>query len=323
MKIISMVICSIGVSFLTISSETETDIWIVFPRMEPVSIYDFKDVWFRVTGNSNSSTLRIRSTILCSENMLDFVRWNSDFSWSWDSIIEEHSERTIRVCVCPTCNPPFLGIQNTKILHLILRIELLDSNQDTLAVDNSTFSLFEPDPNQSDTSMYITADNLMVNISESIPDTQEIVLAPSENHNIEPISKRHAALASNRTQAMDASEQDNHASPWHGLPSYSLVTKAYIGGWHELIPSLLLSFLVFWPREYGVLVLVLDDEVEDEHIAGGILQLLSPRIEIVFERINFDQTQVFLVNSGEFRLGYDRQRWSRMYSDRQALRIVM
>lgn len=122
-------------------------------------------------------------------------------------------------------------------------------------------------------------------------------------------------LASNLLGANSGNGLGTHAN-WPQLPTVDVVCKTYIGSWDkELLPGLIMSFLLFWPQDYGKLVLVLDHEVEQEHFAGAILEQLSPQIVVVYENLTVDPGTIFLGKDYEARPGYDRQQMMRFYGD--------
>ncbi len=278
-----------------------------------MSILDFRSISLNLMGSFTHSEYTIKCTLNCTECIFDLIHWHSDFSWIWeiqlyatitstksfDSVLE------VSGCILKGCSQAFLEIHNVTNLIMVLNVEIFDPQNERAAFDTSTFALAAPHQfdhqlgkNEQNTSVPMTRD---VFVSETTPEPDPSI----ENHTV----------PGNKQSEVDILPQ-NQQIEWNGLPTYALITKAYMDGWHELITSQLLSFLVFWPRNFGVLVLVLDDEDEDEHVAGAILQQFSNQIKIVYERLPFNPKSIFLANSGEFRIGYDRQRWGRMWCDK-------
>lgn len=109
------------------------------------------------------------------------------------------------------------------------------------------------------------------------------------------------------------------------MPTLSLVCKAYAGAWNdELMPQLVMSFLLFWPKNYGELVVVLDDEDDAEHFAGALLEQVSDQISVVFEHLTFKPQEVFLGKDYEARIGYDRQMYMHadLYTQAQIVVVI-
>lgn len=121
---------------------------------------------------------------------------------------------------------------------------------------------------------------------------------------------------SDRSHDATANETVLHAvstrrSAWDGLPSVAILTKSYRNGWGELFPALVFSFLIFWPASYGKLVLIFDEEDIRERATGALLHQMSPHIDVVYEKLNFEPGAIFKARFFEKRVGYDRQQLAR------------
>eukprot|EP00668_Euglena_longa_P001092 GGOE01001303.1.p1 GENE.GGOE01001303.1~~GGOE01001303.1.p1 ORF type:complete len:607 (-),score=66.09 GGOE01001303.1:24-1814(-) len=100
---------------------------------------------------------------------------------------------------------------------------------------------------------------------------------------------------------------------WQTLPRVDLWVRTFTPGADKLITILYESLELFWPKHYGQLVILLDNESSADHAFGKLISQIPP-FPRVFYQPEPDWSLFPSVICGRTK-GYDRQMYSGFYAD--------